>query len=166
MRLFGNCARSLRWKSESGIGRTMATASTSSGLRAGQFEAGGDRLRRQLAAAAEAHAAGASSFDSSTAATSSPSFNMRGGRVAEDAADSENDHVRLLCLCSLLDFGPGVAQRHGAVEDRLAGRGIGIDAEVAEPLELVARARRRRSPATAPAWRRSGLRASSDSGSR
>ncbi len=42
----------------------------------------------------------------------------------------------------LLDLGPGVAQRHGAVEDWLSGCGIGIDAEVAQAFELIAAARR------------------------
>src|SRR5688572_15651120 len=42
----------------------------------------------------------------------------------------------------LLDLRPGVAQRHGAVEDRSVLSRVGIDAEVPLPLELVERARR------------------------
>lgn len=33
---------------------------------------------------------------------------------------------------------PGVFQRDGAIEDELAGTGIGIEREVGEPLELIA----------------------------
>ena len=40
------------------------------------------------------------------------------------------------------DLRPRVAQRHRAVEDERAWRGIGVDAEVAEALELIARAGR------------------------
>src|SRR5687767_6618648 len=43
-------------------------------------------------------------------------------------------------LRCLLDLGPGVAERYGAVEDGSAGCGIRIGAEVAYSLELVARA--------------------------
>ncbi len=39
----------------------------------------------------------------------------------------------------LLNLRPGVAERHRAVEDQSAWRGIGVDAEVAEALELIAR---------------------------
>jgi hypothetical protein len=41
------------------------------------------------------------------------------------------------------DLRPGVLQRDSSIEDRLARRRIGIDAEVALPLELKARARSR-----------------------
>lgn len=36
----------------------------------------------------------------------------------------------------LLDFGPGVAQGHGAIKNGPVGRGVGIHAKVAESLEL------------------------------
>src|SRR5436309_321918 len=75
MRLLGNCARSLRWKSESGIGRTIATASTCSGLASAR--------RRQVAMACSGslpsplqRMSRRTSLDSSIAATSSPSFRM------------------------------------------------------------------------------------------
>ena len=38
----------------------------------------------------------------------------------------------------LLDLRPGVAERHGAVEHRLAGRSVRIDGEIAQALELEA----------------------------
>src|SRR5262249_42466615 len=44
----------------------------------------------------------------------------------------------------LLDLGPGVAQRDRTVEHELSRRRIAIDAEVAEALELIARAGLRR----------------------
>ncbi len=40
--------------------------------------------------------------------------------------------------CGLLDLGPGVFEREGAVEDQLVRRRVGIDAEVADALELEA----------------------------
>ena len=46
-------------------------------------------------------------------------------------------------LLRLLDLRPGVSEGDGSVEDGLLRRGVGVDAEVAEPLELVPRARRR-----------------------
>src|SRR5208337_3710074 len=49
----------------------------------------------------------------------------------------------LLLSLRLLDLGPGIAQRHGPVEDQLARRRIGIDAEIALPLELIPAAFRR-----------------------
>jgi hypothetical protein len=42
----------------------------------------------------------------------------------------------------LLDAGPGVAESHRPVEDEALRRRVRIDAEVAEPLELEAAARR------------------------
>jgi len=42
--------------------------------------------------------------------------------------------IRLTVLLALLDFGPGVFQGNGAVEDELASGAVGIDAEVALPM--------------------------------
>jgi len=57
-----------------------------------------------------------------------------GGRgVAEEAAGFLDDHF---FGCPVLDFGPGVLEGHGTVEDRLAGGGIGIHREVPDALEL------------------------------
>ncbi len=41
-------------------------------------------------------------------------------------------------LLSLFDLGPSIAQRHGAVEDQFAWRGVRIDGEIAQALELEA----------------------------
>ena len=38
----------------------------------------------------------------------------------------------------LFDLGPGVFERQGAIEDQVAGRGVGVEAEVAYALELEA----------------------------
>ena len=43
-------------------------------------------------------------------------------------------------LHRLLDFRPGVAQGDGTVEDKLLRSRVGVDAEVSDSLELVARA--------------------------
>ena len=42
-----------------------------------------------------------------------------------------------LCVSLLLYLAPGIPQRHRPVEHKFSGRGIGIDAEVALPFELV-----------------------------
>ena len=41
-----------------------------------------------------------------------------------------------LLLLLLLDLGPGVLEADGAVDDEGLGGGVGVDAEVAEALEL------------------------------
>jgi hypothetical protein len=52
---------------------------------------------------------------------------------------SSNRRFRLTLLAPslfLLDFGPRIAERYGAVEDQSIGRRLGIDAKIAKPLEL------------------------------
>ena len=53
--------------------------------------------------------------------------------------------TRIFAAIAVLHPRPRVLERHRAVEHRRAGRGVGIDAEVAEPLEL-----ERASPGCAP----------------
>ena len=121
------------------MGRTMATASTCCGRGARQFQARGDGMLGQLAVAAPVRAA-AHELGFFDGGHQLAVFEDGAGGVAQDAADSENDHFGLCALRRFLDLGPGVAQRDGAVEDQLAGRGVRIHAEVAQPLELVAAA--------------------------
>src|SRR5262249_30284789 len=83
------------------------------------------------------------SLDSSTAATSSPSR-----RMAAAASPSSPPIPRITMTGSssfrlasaFFDLRPGILQGHGPVEYERARLGIGIDAEVSEPLELVAAA--------------------------
>src|SRR5436305_6017912 len=77
------------------------------------------------------------SFDSSTAATSSPSFNMAAAASPWMPPIPRMIMYGGLCLCAFFDFGPGVSQSDGPVENRLAERGVRVDAEIAETLELV-----------------------------
>ena len=83
-------------------------------------------------------------------------LNYGGGRVAEHSADSEDVQLR---LPAFFDFGPGVFQGYGSIEDRLARRRVGVDAEIAEPLELEALHRRGACPARVPVCSPSALRA-------
>ena len=46
--------------------------------------------------------------------------------------------LRLTSSAALFDPGPGVFEGDRAVEDKATGSRIGVDAEVAEPFELVA----------------------------
>src|ERR1019366_10828816 len=46
-----------------------------------------------------------------------------------------------LLAASLFNLGPRVLQRHGSVKDWLARRAVGIQAEIAESLKLIARLR-------------------------
>ena len=129
-------------------GRTTATQSTWSRVaparrRHSSIAACGNRRRARTPRV---------SFASSTAARSSPSFRTAHAASAEQSAESENDHGLFRFL---LDLGPGVAQRHGAVEHQLLRRRVGIDAEVAQPLELIAAARRGVARGSAPACSRS-----------
>ena len=86
------------------------------------------------------------SFDSSTAAASLPSLSMAHAASPRIPpiprmiiTGKRRRPAYALAFSLLFDLGPGVAQRHRAVEDQLAGRGIRVDAEIAQPLELVAR---------------------------
>ena len=62
---------------------------------------------------------------------------------------------------TLLDLLPGVLERHRAIEHRMPRRRLGIDAEVAEPLELEALPRglaeTRLEPRPLDRWSESGL---------
>ncbi len=56
----------------------------------------------------------------------------------------ENRHQYSSWLTSTLRFlklGPGIAQCHRSIDDELVRRAVGIDAEIAQPLELVSLAR-------------------------
>src|SRR5689334_17215590 len=57
-------------------------------------------------------------------------------RVLQRSPEQESNRLDSSGLPGLLDFGPGVAQRDGAVEDGPRGGRSAVDAEVAEPLEL------------------------------
>ena len=57
----------------------------------------------------------------------------RAGRIPRPAINAVEG---LLLGLGLLDTRPSVAQRDGSVEDWFAGRRIGVDTEVAFPLEL------------------------------
>src|SRR5258706_10950509 len=73
-------------------------------------------------------------LDSSTAASSTPSFKSA---QAPSPSNPPKPRITMASFRFLLDFGPGIAQRHGAVEHQLMRSGIAIHAEVAEPLELI-----------------------------
>ena len=106
--------------------------------RAGQFQARGDGMLGHLPWPPQG-VRRRTSLDSSTAATSSPSFRMARGGIAEDAADSEDDHLRLSRFSILAQVSRSAAVR---LNTGLPGRGIRVHAEIAQALELVAALRR------------------------
>ena len=107
------------------------------GLGVGEMQARGDGVLRHFVEAAPVGAA-ADELRFFDGGDELAVLEYRGGRIAQQAADSEDDHLGCLPRFSIL--AQVSLQGYGAVEDRLAGRRIGIDAEVAEALELVARA--------------------------
>lgn len=66
------------------------------------------------------------------------SHNIRKTETARDAGCCVS--LCFLCLGFLLHLCPGILQRNRAVKHRGSGLGIRVDAEVAQPLELISRA--------------------------
>src|ERR1700730_2864137 len=69
------------------------------------------------------------------AAFSSPSFSTA---QAASPNNPPNPRITIRLFRFRLDFGPRVAQRHGAVEHQLPASAVRIYCEVPQPLELVA----------------------------